>query len=346
MEFLLSLLLAMVIFVATCIVLVVLLYKFKIKRNYLYHLAASLNKFPGRLRLKQQESVSWQKKERAQARIAEFEAAGFTSLGGFAIDELPNARLLVLQNPATGMLGVVNETAELGTWSDVLLFSAGEIQPVLASSICKPALLRFLPGDPKIHKPDATVPELVRAVQSAAGNSPASRFTADEFARRFEQVFAEATDARLLSPLDDRELRQLLKEHGRICGGELSEKEFSVVKQLLPLAIENELRLVCGSQFVRETSLPATEWQHAAERLLVIHDRTTIRRLAGKLIYGVFLTREMKRHLRKTKPTGEPCADFAKFNETLPAWVRYKKLGEVSRPVKADIYRATIEREK
>lgn len=171
MEFLLSLLLALAIFVAIGIATVVQLYKFKFQRTYFYHLAASLNRFPGRLRLRKLETVPRQKKERTQARIAEFEASGFVALGGFAIDELANARLLVLQQPVTRMLAVVNETPELGTWSNVFVFLANEIQPVLASNIFKPALLRFLPGEPKIHKPDASATELVKAVSSALGTN-------------------------------------------------------------------------------------------------------------------------------------------------------------------------------
>jgi hypothetical protein len=336
-----------VVFVAGCVVALVLLYKFKIKRNYLYHLAASLNRFPGRLRLKKQESVVWQKVGRAQARIAEFQAAGFEALGGFSIDELPNARLFVLRHPETGMIGVVNETVELGTWSDVLWPPADGTQPALATGISKPTRLRFLPGAPKIHKPDATVLELVKAIQSAVGtNWQACSLTADEFAGYFERAFADATDTRLLNSLDDHEIRRFLKANGQVCGGDISEKEFAGIKTLLPLAVENELRLTCGSQFLRETTLSAAEWQRATQRLVVIHERTPIRRLAGKLIYGVFLTAEMKRRLRKAKSTGDSRADFARFNEQLPAWVRYKKLGEVNRPVMADIYRAPIEREK
>jgi len=245
------------------------------------------------------------------------------------------------------MVGVVNETVDLGTWSDVYLFPADGSQPVLASSMLKSAHLYFLAGDPKIHKPDATVAELVQAVQSAAGtNLAAGRVAAADFAARFEEAFAQATDRRLLNSLADHEIRRLLNERGRICGGEISEKEFAGIKEFLPLAIDNELRLACAGQFLRETTLPATEWQQATDRLLVVHDRTPARRLAGKLIFGVFLTDEMKRRLRKVRPTASPRADFAGFNEKLPAWVRYKKLGEVSRPVEADIYRAPIERNK
>lgn len=39
-----------------------------------------------------------------------------------------------------------------------------------------------------------------------------------------------------------------------------------------------------------------------------------------------------------------PRSAFAQFNASLPPWERYSKLGEVQRPVPADIYAAPMER--
>jgi hypothetical protein len=347
MLFLIGLAATVVVSFASLAVAVILIYRLKIHRIYLYHLAAAINRFPGRLRLKPHEPVAWQKPERASHRVLEFQAAGFAPLGGFLVDELPNARLFALRHPENGLVGIVNETPDLGTWSDVLLFPADGTPPVLASSMLKPALLRFFPGDPKISKPDASVADLVRAVHASARPNLSARPVAPGgFAPLFEQAFADAADARLLEPLDDLELRRLLKcrDLVRACCGEISQKEYEGIRKLLPFAIENELRLTCGAQFPRETTLPASEWQQAINRLLVIHDRTPLNRLAGKLIYGAFLTADMKRRLRRAKSSGNPRADFAAFNERLPAWVRYTRLGQVTRPVTADIYRAPMDR--
>ncbi len=316
MTFIFAISLVVAVLLVGLVIAAILFLKIQFQRTYLYRLAASINRFPGRLRLKKQDPIAWQKAERAQQRISEFEAAGFVPLGGFAVDELPKARIFALRHPENGLVGVVNETVELGTWSDVYLFPADGTQPVLASGMLKPAHLYFLPGDPQIHKPDATVPELVKTVQAAAGpNATVRAVTADGFAPLFEHAFADATDTRLLATPDDREIRRLLKERRQLCGGEISDKEFSRIKALLPQVIELELRLACRAQFLRETTLPAVEWQHATQRLLVIHDRTPIRRLTGDLSQGVYLTAEIKRRLGKVTPGGSPRADFASFNE-------------------------------
>jgi hypothetical protein len=320
-------------------------YKFRIRDFYAYGLAAAINQFPGRVRLVLKQPFTWRKGDRGEQRVAALRALGFIDVAGFSIAELPDARLFALWHPQTGLVGVVNEWEHIGTWSDVLLFPVTESQPIVASSIIKRSHFYLLPGDPKIHKPDATPVELMEAVQNAAGAGSRARIvTAENFAALFEAAFAEATDKRLLDPLPDYEIRRLAVERGSPCSGEIPEKEFASLKQLLPLAIENQLRLVCGAQFSRETELPAAEWQHAAQRLLVLHDRTPLRRLAGRLIYGAFLTKEMKRRLRRARGCGSPRAAFAELNAKLPTWERYRKIGVVTRPVPADVYRAPIQR--
>jgi hypothetical protein len=320
-------------------------YKSRIKQTYLYELAASINKFPGRLTLKKLEPFKWKKADRASKRLEAFHQAGFQDLAGFAIEELPCARVFALWHPDKQLVGMVHENQELGTWSDVAAFRQGQIQPVLASSILKHAHFFLLPGDPKVHKADAEIPELAAAVQQALdAREQLQIVTAENFVNLYETAFAEATDARLLNPLEDYELRKLVTERGFVCEDTFDEKEFERVKQLVPKVIDNELRLVCCAQFLREAIIPASEWQQARGRLLVVHDRTPLRALAGQLIYGAFQTKHMQRLLRELRlATGTPREMFEKINSRLPAWQRYKKLGHVTRPVPADIYRGPVE---
>lgn len=325
------------------IVLLVWRTKKRFRRWQDYSLAASLNKFHPRLRLRRPPQFQWRKSERSLQRVAAFRDAGFEELGGYYVDEVPDGRLFALRHPVSGLLGVVNEMDELGTWSDVLWFRPDHA-PVVASSILKGAHFRFLPGNPKIHKPEATVADLIEAVRAADSSSTVSLVTAENFAELFEDAFAQAADARLLEPLEDYEIRRLLKDNCLLGEAGLDEQALERLKRAYPLAIENELRLACGAQFLRETQLSAADWRHASERLLVIHERTPLRRLAGRCIYGAFRTSAMKRHLARSSEGGAPREDFARLNEKLPAWERYKKLGEVNRPVPADIYRAPIER--
>lgn len=324
---------------------VIWFYKRRISQSYLYSVAASINNFPGRVTLKRLEPFRWSKSDRGAQRVQAFQAAGFQDIAGFTLDELPCARVFVLWHPEKQLLGMVHENGDLGTWSDVALFRQGQIQPVLASSVLKHAHFYLLPGDPKIHKADTDVAELVAAVEQARDAREAAEVvTAESFPARFEAAFSEAADARLLNPLEDYEVRKMVLERGNVCQESFDEKEFERVKRLLPKAIENELRLVCSAQFLREAVVPASEWLQTRGRMLVVHDRTPLRALAGQLVYGAFQTKHMRELLKELRlATGSPREMFEKINSRLPAFQRYKKLGQVTRPVPADIYRAPME---
>src|SRR4051812_21277999 len=107
----------------------------RLRLKVAYVRAAAIHRFPQRLRLRQLEPFAWRKASRGPQRVASFKTLGFEELGGFSVDELPGARLFVLQHPASRVLGLVNEHEQLGTWSDALVFVNGETQPILTSSI-------------------------------------------------------------------------------------------------------------------------------------------------------------------------------------------------------------------
>jgi hypothetical protein len=322
-------------------------FRHRIRRWHFYGLAASIHKFPGRLSLRRLEPFQWQKPERAAQRVAAFRDLGFVEGGGFALEEIADARLFVLIHPINNLVAVVHEQEELGTWSDVLLFPM-DAPPILASSILKRSHFFLLPGDPKVHKPGVSEKDLADATQAAAGRGISREvISVESFPKRFEEAFADATDSRLLQDLEDYEIRRLIQERNHGCAEDLKEKDFNLIQQVLPLAIENELRLTCGAQFVRETPLPASEWQRSRERLVVIHDRTPLAQLVQRLIYGAYWTKPLRRYLRRSRWNRgrTPRQSFAELNATLPPWERYKKIGEVTRPVPADIYRAPLETE-
>src|SRR5689334_2663634 len=152
-------------------------WKTRLKRWVHYGLAASINRFPGRIRLRPLGEFRWLKGDRAAQRVRVWHDLGFEDLGGFAIDELPDARLFALRHPTTHVLAIVHEQDELGTWSDALVFKPGEAQPILASSILKRAHLFLLPGDPKLHRPTAgcSSPWKISSCAAWSGTGAATR---------------------------------------------------------------------------------------------------------------------------------------------------------------------------
>lgn len=315
--------------------------------------AMTLYHGPGRISLRRLDPFRWLKAERAEQRMAAFRALGFEDVCGFALAGDATARLFILRHPRSGQLGIVQESGRLGTWSDVAWFRADTCQPIFASNVLNKSHFFLFPGDPRIHLPDAPEAGLVSAVAKAA--DPGGRplvLTAENAAPVIEEAYAAAVDARLLEPLADSELRRLLKDQQDGCeGDEMSDAEIQRIRKQLPLVVGHKLRLACRDQFLREGSISAREWQEAKARLLVVHDRTPLHELGEHTGWFAhhrveFCRPRLKERLAASvKQPDAPRSKFAVLNAALPPWERYRKLGEVSRPVPADLYCAPAERQ-
>jgi DNA-binding NarL/FixJ family response regulator len=313
----------------------------KMRSSFAYTQAVSIFRAPGRISLKHLTPFKWNKAERAEQRVLAFRTLGFEPLGGFRLAGEASARLCVMQHPVTGQIGMVQERDSVGTWSDAAFFQTGSSHPIYASNALKKAHFFLSPGDPKIHLPDAAEAELVAAVQKAVPvGARAVRLTLDNAAQLIEEAYAVAVDARLLEPLADFEIRCLLKEQRS--GGdaeELADSELQRIKEQIPVVIANELRRACRDQFLRAGSISARDWQQAKDQLFVVHDQTPLHELGKRTDDVAFCLPALKSRLAASaKNPGTPRGKFAELNAALPPWERYRKLGEVTRPVPADIY--------
>ena len=207
-------------------------------------------------------------------------------------------------------------------------------------------------GGPDIYLPAESEVKVVEAVRKAAGNGGRRyELSTDAVIAAIEDAYAESADAYLLRPIEEAELRRELKSSAGDDETELDEQLLGRVQAQLPRVVADKLREACRAQFVRETKLSAREWQAARGRLLVLHDRTPLTELAARKIRGLphanaaYRTAAIRKRLKQSKPANlSPRAKFAELNQTLPSWERYTKLGEVSRPIPADIYCAPVER--
>jgi len=206
----------------------------------------------------------------------------------------------------------------------------------------------LLPGDPKIHMAGASEAELVSATARAADRSvPPMALTAEDAAKRLEAAYASAVDARLLEPIEDYELRQLVRRFQCDDDEPMSDNAFQLIKEQLPFIAGNQLRAACRDQFMRGGEISAREWNESKDRVLVIHDRMSLADLgSSRLNQAAHCTPGLRKRLKAlSRKPGTPRNTFAEFNASLPPWERYRKLGEVQRPVSADIYAAPIRRQ-
>jgi hypothetical protein len=343
MDTLLQLVLAVAMVIALVAGGAVWLWRRKIKRLYGWSLAASILPAPARL----QVATAGSNRSRKEGRVAQRQAAlremGFTDLGALDVTNVPGLRLFVLHHPPTGMVSMVEERDCTGTWSDVMRFdAAGEV--IMASNAHRHFHFHFLPGERRMHRPDAPERELVEAVLGAErppSNPPP--LTLEQFIPLLERAYARRMDSLLLNGFEDADIRRLLRDAGNVPEEELSSDELAEIKRSLQDLADDGLRAACASEFARSNLLPAAEWHRSRERLLVIHDRTPLPLLKRRFVREAFLTDALRRSLPRTSGGKRPPREaFAKLNAGLPAAQRYKRLGKVDGPVAADIYRAPL----
>lgn len=346
MDLLLQILLTITLIVLCLIGSAIWFWRAKIKRLCALGWAASILPAPARLQLVTVPDAHSRKEQRVTQRQAALRELGFQELGALDVANVPGLRLFILHHPANGLAAMIEERDCTGTWTDVLRFEEGGSDLFLASNAHRRFHFHFLPGERKTHLADAPERDLVHAAL-ASGPTPAapSPLTLEDFSRLLERAYARHMDALLIDGLDDAQIRRLLRDAH--CGDEpfeeLSDRDFAQMKNSLKEAVDNLLRAACAAEFVRTESLPASEWHRSRDRLLVIHDRTPLLSLASRLASEAFLTDALKENLSKTsRKNNEPREAFARLNNALPLAQRYHKLGHVTAPVAADIYRAPL----
>jgi len=343
LDVLLQILATLTITATVLVVMVVWFYWTRIKRWCGSARVHDILHLPARLTLGRRVGLKPAKLDRTEPRMAAFREMGFEELGAFAVENAPGGRLFAFTHPGTGLIGTVEERDCAGTWSDVLLPEPND-EFVMASNAHSHFHFFFLPGDRKVHKPRATERELVQAaLEARSPNAISQPMTAERFVAICEKAYARHMDRLLLEGLADCDLRRLLKARNSEHAEDFSEEEFIWLKEGLREATENLLRAACAVEWMRAASPPAFACQQARGRLLVIHDRTALRLLRRRRICEAFLTRN-KKHLLDQRPRSSetPRATFARLNASLPARDRYKKLGEVTQPLPADIYQAPL----
>jgi hypothetical protein len=317
------------------------IWRTKFKRGHLLGLASMIFPTPGRISLEPLPSCTAHPNARAEKRITAFHDLGFVRLATYRLSECDETRLHALAHPASGFVALVHEHPSIGTWSDVMRFSAAGESPVLVSNVLKHVYFRCLPGDPKFHHAGVPEAELVRIAESLRAHTGAAQFVdANTFPCLCESAYAEAADRQFHEWPSENELRRLIKDVSPEC--ELGDRDITALRKLLPEWVANDWRTSCVHEFLHSGSVSAREWEQARDRLLVIHDHTPLRALGWGTCSDGFLTPEMRKCLRRARARMSCREEFARLNAELPASMRYKKMGSVAKPVPADIYRAPL----
>jgi hypothetical protein len=177
--------------------------------------------------------------------------------------------------------------------------------------------------------------------------------TSSAFKERFEAVYAEEMEWRLSrGGPTEREVRAVMAQSGDADDEDLYRQTHRVLKNQAAEKLTGLLR----ERFERETTMSVADWREVEDRLVFVHEHDTPDRLNDLVETwapphddededGVDDEDEGQ---DGTGPFESEAADFqprlafARYNETLALDSRFVKIGELSKPVGADVYRAPL----
>lgn len=302
---------------------------------------------PVRIHLRRRELLEWNDAATVEEQAAALRGLGFQDAGRYEVPEIAALRLEALTQPETSVYGVVYEHDRAGIWID-LVSRYEDGTSVTYASTGQGGGLDQRPGHSVTRHDGMPAAELYRRLLAERPGRPLSAVSEAAFPRAFEQAYADSIDWRNSrgGPTDE-ELRAVAAASGR----PLSEETLELLREQMRAKALAGLEASLRERFLEETAMPAAEWEEIRERVVFIHDRMTREGVAET--FTTWTAEECGEEEEDEEdeederefevPEGTPRQAFAALNAGLPEERRFRKIGEVSRPVEADVYCAAGE---
>lgn len=290
---------------------------------------------PARLHLTPAVSLPWRDAAAAEKLLQPLAGLGFRPVGFFSANEVPGLLLDVHAHAEQGVYAVVYEHPQAGVWID--LFSRyGDGTTITYTTTPHGRELDQRPGHGKVSVPELETEALWRRFVSERPQRPLASHGSEDFVAVFEGLYAEAMDWRNARGYTEEEVRRTLEASGN----QPSAEEVSQVREAMNRQAREALDEVLQERFVRETSIPAAEWEEVRDRLVYVHDRIPPDELEDLLDTWLEIDwRELVKG-QPRDPTLPPRSAFAALNHLLPAEHQFRKIGEMAQPLPVDVYAA------
>jgi len=286
---------------------------------------------PARIHLVRRDTPEFAHPRDAEESIEQAEKAGFSRIGSFVIPEMPGICLAAFVNRDNNLYAIIYDHPRVGVFSDIVAYYAEE-GSLTASSMPLGGSLDQRPGHVKVFLKGGSITELMNLLEKNLDGRELRRLTLESFKEDFEQAYADEMDWRASrgGPTED--------EVRRSAGGKYDDGVIEATKETLSAQAAEQLTIACQEHFLKESAMSALEWEKIRDRAVIIHDRLThVSALA-------FLddTREDDSDLplltddEKASMTVRNA--FGRANNRLAEEKRLEKIGEVEKPVGADIY--------
>jgi hypothetical protein len=298
-------------------------------------LSSSFGPQPATIHLEGPTSVEWAKGAEVRALADALPALGFHDAGQYSVEELPGLNVWPFVNPSESAYAVVYEHPAGPVWMDfVTRYEDGT--SLTTTSTSEGADLDHRPGHEKDYGPGLSPAQLHQRHLSRRAAGPMAPASAGAFQGAFERAYAEEMAWRNgRGGPTEREIRAIAARQGRT----MTDEEVEEARKVMAAQAMDGLDEALRERFTETADLPPREWERVRDSLVFVHDKLTAELLDERV--RDWIDEDDDGGSLPTVPDGVPArVAFAKFNASLPRAKRFEKIGEVDRPVAADVYRA------
>ncbi len=287
---------------------------------------------PPRIHLMPRGAAQWTSPLKIDAHRASLSAAEFTEVGVYTINEMPGIQLLGFVRASDSLCAVVYEHAQVGVWCDLYRHNEDGTSLTVTSA---PRGHEFdeRPGHRKIYMKGSTVGQLLEEFARQQGASPAIAMTAENFAQRFEQAYADQMDWR------NARGGPIAEEIRRVAGemeGHYDEASIKQTQEVLARKASEGLTVACLEGFLKARLAEGEDLSSEANHLVIVHERLT-----PADILALFRGWGIPPALAEIELAGmDPLAAFTMLNGHPKHELRFILLGATTAPARADVYRA------
>ncbi len=269
--------------------------------------------------------------------VAALESRGFERIGDYRLDEREELALRVLSRPSEGAVAVIVRADDGRSWTELYSIEERHMEIVAVGSTPHDRRAVFLPGrELAVRDEKLDAGELIDRLLEHRGGGTFREVSAENFAATFEEAFRrEAERYALHGGTSVEEIRRRLAGLPR----RYTDADVRRIRGLVATHALCKLHDACVARFLETGGLSAGEWEKARERLLIAHDSLELEWLQESCGPHVLVTDDLREALTGLARTGLAMREeFRRINDLLPEGRRYRLLGHVDQPLRADIW--------
>ncbi len=266
--------------------------------------------------------------------------AGGKACGSFDIPAA-NARLLAFAVDTPPAYIAVYDHDQVEPWVDVFIrlgsgntFTASTV-PEIARGAPRPAT-----DEMSYFAPGTELAVLVRAAGERGAGEAVLPAPAHEFKAHFEAAAARSQECIRSGSVSQEWLESIARD----AGVELSGSEAEMINLGREADVVMKTEAECLKSLAEHGNFSAAEWEGLRDRLVAVWDDMPDDYVSSVIYDHVELPEELEDSVdRLDRERGPVRERIARFNATLPEHLRLVRVGSVSSPVAADIYRDQLD---